>query len=576
MYVDTVPNRNSRPAILLREGWREGGKIHKRTLANLTNWPEQKVEALRRVLNNETLMGVDDVFKIIDTRPHGHVEAVLGTIKNIGLDKLIASKRCRERELVLAMIAEQLIHPTSKLATTRLWNSTTLAEQLGVSDADVDDLYEAMDWLVQRQPRIEKKLAARHLLEDTEALYDVTSSYYEGKTCPLALFGYSRDGKKGKPIIVYGVLTDPEGRPVAVDVYPGNTADPTTVPDQVEKLVERFHLQRVVLVGDRGMLTSTQLKEIQNHPGIGWISSLRSKAIRKLVDSECLQLSLFDEQNLAEISSPDDYPGERLVACYNPLLADERRRKRKVLLEATEADLEKIAREIARRTKTPLDKVEIGKKVGRVLHHYKMGKHFEMTIEDGVLHYSRREDSIRREFELDGIYVIRTSEPVERFSAEDTVRYYKRLSLIEQAFRCLKGIDLLVRPIRHRDPDRVRAHIFLCMLAYYVQWHMRKALAPLLFIDEELEDNRAKRDPVAPAKPSESVKKKKTLRLTPDGLPIHSFDTLLEELGTRCRNECQLKTDSSAPTFFKLTEPNPLQERALKLLDLYPVKGSSS
>jgi transposase len=323
------------------------------------------------------------------------------------------------------------------------------------------------------------------------------------------------------------------------------------------------------------MLTATQIKELQNHPGIGWISSLRSKAIRKLVDSECLQLSLFDEQNLAEISSPE-YPGERLVACYNPLLADERKRKREVLLRATEADLEKIAREVARRTKTPLGKAEIGKKVGRVLHHYKMGKHFEMTIEDSLLHYSRREDSIQRESELDGIYVIRTSEPVERLSAEDTVRHYKRLSLIEQAFRCLKSIDLLVRPIRHRDSDRVRAHIFLCMLAYYVQWHMRKALAPLLFIDEELEDNRAKRDPVAPAKPSKSAKEKKAVRFTTDGLPIHSFDTLLEELGTRCRNECQFKIDSSAPTFYKLTQPNPLQERALQLLGLFQVEGSSA
>lgn len=565
MYIEVVPNRNSRPAILLREGWREGGRIRKRTLANLTDWPQDKVEALRRVLSNEPVMAVDDVIEFIENRPHGHVEAVLGTIKNIGLDTLIASKRCRERDLVLAVIAEQLIHPSSKLGTTRLWHTTTLAEELKVTDADADDLYAAMDWLIERQSRIEKKLAARHLNEGSQVLYDVSSSYYEGKTCPLALFGYSRDRKKGKPIIVYGVLTDPDGRPVAVDVYPGNTADPTTVPDQVEKLRERFQLQQVVLVGDRGMLTSTQIEALQDYPGLGWISSLRSKSIRKLVDTECLQLSLFDEKNLAEISSPE-FPGERLIACYNPLLADERRRKRDALLEATEADLERIVREIARRTKTPLDKAEIGKKVGRVLHHYKMGKHFELKIEDGVLNYTRREDTIRRESELDGIYVIRTSEPVERLSAEDTVRSYKRLSLIEQAFRCMKGIDLLVRPIRHRDAQRVRAHIFLCMLAYYVQWHMRKALAPLLFIDEELDDNRTIRDPVAPAKPSRSAKNKKAVRHTPDGLPIHSFDTLLEELGNRCRNKCRLKTDRSAPTFFKLTEPTPFQERALQLL----------
>jgi transposase len=575
MHIEIVPNRNSRPTILLREGWREGKRVLKRTIANLTHWPDEQIDALRRVLKNEPVMAADDVFDIIQTRSHGHVEAVLGTIKNIGLDVLIGSKRTRERDLILAMIAEQLIHPSSKLGTTRLWHTTTLAEELGVAEADEDDLYAAMDWLVQRQSRIEKKLAARHLAEGTQVLYDVTSSYYEGKTCPLALFGYSRDRKKGKPIIVYGVLTDRQGRPVAVDVYPGNTADPTTVPDQVQKLRQRFGLQQVVLVGDRGMLTSTQIETIENYPGLGWISSLRSKAIRKLVDTQCLQLSLFDEKNLAEISSLE-FPGERLIACYNPLLAEERRRKRKVLLEATQADLDKIVREVARRTKTPLDKAEIGKKVGKVLHHYKMGKHFELTIEDSTFHYARREDAIRRESELDGIYVIRTSEPVQRLSAEDSVRSYKRLTLIEQAFRCLKGINLLVRPIRHRDAQRVRAHIFLCMLAYYVQWHMRKALAPLLFIDEELDDNRAKRDPVAPAKSSRSAKKNKTVRLTPDGLPIHSFDTLLEELGTRCQNKCRFKTDRSDSTFVKLTEPNPIQKQALQLLDLFPVKGSIS
>jgi len=575
MHVEIVPNRNSRPTILLREGWREGKRVLKRTIANLTHWPDEQIDALRRVLKNEPVMAADDVFDIIETRPHGHVEAVLGTIKNIGLDILIASKRSRERDLILAMIAEQLIHPSSKLGTTRLWHTTTLAEELGVADADEDDLYAAMDWLLQRQSRIEKKLAARHLTEGAQVLYDVTSSYYEGKTCPLALFGYSRDRKKGKPIIVYGVLGDREGRPVEVEVYRGNTADPNTVPDQVKKLRQRFGLEQVVLVGDRGMLTSTQIEMIKNYPGLGWISSLRSKAIRKLVDTECLQLSLFDEKNLAEISSPE-FPGERLIACYNPLLAEERRRKRQVLLKATQADLDKIVREVARRTKTPLDKAEIGKKVGKVLHHYKMGKHFELTIEDSAFHYARREDRIRRESELDGIYVIRTSEPVERLSAEDTVRSYKRLSLIEQAFRCLKGINLLVRPIRHRDAQRVRAHIFLCLLTFYVQWHMRNALAPLLFIDEQLDDNRAKRDPVAPAKPSLSAKKKKTVRLTPDGLPIHSFDTLLEELGTRCRNKCQIKTDHSAPTFYKLTEPNPIQKQALQLLGLFPVEGSSS
>ena len=492
MYVDIVPNRNSRPAILLREGWREGKRIRKRTIANLTEWPKAKVEALRRLLRDEPLMAPSDVFVVQRTLPHGHVEAVLGTIHQLELDRLIASKRCRERDLVIAMIAEQLIHPSSKLGTTRLWHTTTLAQELGVVDADEDDLYAAMDWLIQRQSRIEKKLASRHLSEGAQVLYDVSSSYYEGRTCPLALFGYGRDGKKGKPIVVYGVLTDHEGRPVAVEVYPGNTGDPTTLPDQVQKLRERFELQQVVLVGDRGLLTQTQIKALRQYPGLGWISALRSTAIRKLLDTECLQLSLFDQKNLAEITSID-FPGERLIACYNPLLAEERRRKRQALLEATEAKFDKIRRQVARRTKTPLDKAEIGKKVGKVLNHYKVGKHFTLKIEDSLFSYSRREESIRRESELDGIYVIRTSEPLEHLSAEDTVRSYKRLSQVEQAFRCLKGIDLLVRPIRHRDAQRVRAHIFLCLLAYYVQWHMKKALAPLLFVDEQLDAELATR-----------------------------------------------------------------------------------
>ena len=571
MHVEIVPNRNSRPTILLREGWREGKRVLKRTIANLTHWPDEQVDALRRVLRNEPVMAVDDVFDIIGTRPHGHVEAVLGTIKLIGLDTIIASRRCSERDLVIAMITEQLVHPTSKLGTTRLWHSTTLAEELGVTDADEDDLYAAMDWLYQSQSRIEKKLAARHLHEGTQALYDVTSSYYEGKTCSLALFGYGRDGKRGRPIIVYGVLTDPEGRPVSVDVYPGNTADPTTVPDQVEKLRKHFQLQQVVLVGDRGMLTSTQIEELRKHPGLGWISALRSSSIRKLVDGGCLQLSLFDEKHLAEITSPE-FPGERLIACYNPLLAEERRRKRQALIKATEAELEKLVRQVDRRTKKPMTKTEIGLKAGKVLNQYKVGKHFALTIDDGLFRYKKREDRIRQESDLDGIYVIRTSEPAEHLSAEDTVRSYKRLTLIEQAFRCLKGLDLLVRPIRHRNAQRVRAHIFMCMLAYYVLWHMRKALAPLLFIDEELDENRAERDPVAPAEPSQSVKKKKAVRLTPDGLPIHSFDTLLEQLGTRCRNLCRLKAQPSTPTFIKSTEPDALQNRALQLLGLYPVR----
>ena len=567
MYVERVPNRNSRPAILLREGWREGKKTCKRTIANLTNWPEAKVEALRLLLKGEPMVSAREAFIVERTVPHGHVEAVLGTIKRLGLDSIIFSKRCRERDLVIAMIAERLIRPCSKLATTRFWHTTTLAEELNVSDADEDDLYDAMDWLLARQGHIEKKLAARHLLEGSLVLYDVTSSYYEGRTCPLACFGHNRDRKKGKLIIVYGLLTDEVGRPVAVEVYPGNTGDPSTVPDQVEKLRKRFGLCSVVLVGDRGMLTQTQIDKLRDYPGLGWISALKSCAIRKLVNGGSLQMSLFDEKNLAEIQSPE-FLDERLVACYNPILAEERRKKRGKLLAATEKGLEKIAKEVARRTKTPLDKAEIGKKVGKVINHYKVGKHFEITIGDGAFSFSRKEESIRRESDLDGIYVIRTSEPAERISAEDMVRNYKRLEQVETAFRCMKGIDLLVRPIHHRTEDHVRAHIFLCMLAYYVEYHMRKSLAPLLFEDEELDEMRKTRDPVKPAKPSALAKRKKTIRLTPEGFEIHSFQTLLAELATRSRNRCRVKSDQAGPTFYELTEPTPLQKRAFRLLGL--------
>ena len=567
MYIENVPNRNSRPAILLREGWREGKKTCKRTIANLTDWPEEKVELLRLLLKGEPLVSAREAFAVERSVPHGHVEALLGTIKRLGLDSIIYSKRCRERDLVVAMITERLIRPCSKLATTRFWHTTTLADELNVSDADEDDLYDAMDWLLARQGQIEKKLAARHLLEGSLVLYDVTSSYYEGRTCPLARFGHNRDRKKGKLIIVYGLLTDEAGRPVAVEVYPGNTGDPSTVPDQVDKLRKRFGLCHIVLVGDRGMLTQTQIDKLKDYPGLGWISALRSGSIRKLVNEGNLQMSLFDETNLAEIHSPE-FLDERLVACYNPILAEERREKREKLLAATEKGLEKIAKEVARRTKTPLDKAEIGKKVGKVINRYKVGKHFALEIYDGAFSFSRKEETIRRESELDGIYVIRTSEPAERICAEDTVRSYKRLEQVESAIRCMKGVDILVRPIHHRTKDHVRAHIFLCMLAYYVEFHMRKALAPLLFDDEELDERRKKRDPVKPAKPSGSAKRKKTTRLTPDGLEIHSFQTLLAELATRSRNRCRVKSDPEGPKFYELTEPTPLQERAFQLLGL--------
>jgi transposase len=552
---------------LLRRTFRVGAQVKHETLGNISHLPPHLIDLIRRALAGERFLPAAQVFRIEGSLPHGHVEAVLGAIHRLGLDSLLASQASRWRDLALAMIAERLLDPCSKLATTRLWHTSTLAEELNVTEATEDDLYQAMDWLLARQARVEKKLAARHLGDGALVLYDVSSSYYEGHTCPLARFGHDRDGQKGLPVIVYGLLTDAEGCPVAVHVYPGNTGDPTTVPDQVEKLRQRFGLARVVLVGDRGMLTATQIGKLREHPGLGWISALRGPAIRGLVETGSLQLSLFDEQNLAEIRSPE-YPGERLVACFNPLLAEERRRKRQELIEATEKDLEKIAAEVKRRTRTPLGEAEIALKAGRVLHRFKVGKHFSLTIADGGFAWSRREESIRHEAELDGVYVVRTSEPKSRCSAEDTVRRYKSLAQVERAFRSLKGIDLRIRPIHHRTEDHVRAHIFLCMLACYVEWHMRRALAPLLFDDEELSRDRVRRDPVAPAASSVSAQAKKISRVTADGLPVQSFHTLLRNLATRCRNTCRIASHASGATFQQLTEATPLQSRALQLLGL--------
>lgn len=569
MYIETVPNRNSPPAILLRESWREGKKTKKRTIANLTNWPAEIVESFRKLLQGAVAVHPKDIFSIERSVPHGHVIAILGMMQHLKLDDIIASKPCRERDLTLAMIAEQILHPTSKLGFTRLWNTTTLPEELDISNADEDDLYATMDWLYQRQERIEKKLAVKHLHDDAQVLYDVTSSYYEGHTCALAQFGHNRDKKKGKQIIVYGMMTDVQGRPISVQVYKGNTGDPTTVPDQVDKLLNRFDLKRVVLVGDRGMLTQAQIDQLKEHPGIGWISCLRFDAIRELVNQGDLQLSLFDQQNLAEISS-HDYPGERLIACYNPLMAEQRKRKRKELLEATEESLDKIIHEVNRRTKKIMDQATIGQKVGRVINKYKMGKHFDLQIRKGHFSYTQKEESIKREYELDGIYVVRTSETRDKLSADDAVRSYKNLSSVEQLFRTLKGVETLVRPIRHREERRVKAHIFICMLAYYVEWHMRKALAPLLFDDEQLTENKKTRDPVAPAEPSIQAKQKKSNRKTADGLPIHSFKTLLVELGMYMRNYCSIRgvNTESKLSINRYTELSPVQKRAFELLNL--------
>jgi len=551
---------------LLRRSFRQGQRVLHETLGNLSHLPEPIIDLIRRSLKGETFVSAREAFRIRHSRPHGHVEAVLRMIRKLGLDTILAAKPCRQRDLVLAMIVERILFPCSKLATTRDWHTTTLAEELGVADADANELYAALDWLFARQGAIEAKLAKRHLAEGALVLYDVSSSYYEGRTCPLARRGHDRDGKSGRPIIVYGLLTDAAGRPLAVEAYPGNTGDPTTVPDQVEKLRTRFGLSRVVLAGDRGMLTQTQIEHLREHPGLGWISCLRSPAIRRLIDDGRLPHSLFDEANLAEIRAPD-FPGERLMACYNPLLADERRRKREELLAATEKGLQRLTAQVTRRTKKPLLKAEIGLKAGKLIGRYKMAKHFILTIADGAFHWQRNPATIERETQLDGIYVVRTSEPKRRLPAAEAVRGYKRLADVEQAFRSLKSVELRVRPIYHRVEERVRSHLLLCMLAYYVQWHLKRAWEPLLFEEEDLPTIRRQRDPVAAAEPSAAVEHKKSTRQTAAGLPVQSFATLLRELGRRCRNTCEVTFGTSVNTFQQLTELAPLQAEALRLLD---------
>jgi transposase len=552
---------------LLRRSIRKGKTVTHETLGNLSHLPDHVIDLIKRSLKGETFVPAAAAFRIMRSLPHGHVEAVLKMIRKLGLDDLIAAEPSRRRDLVVAMIVERLVFPSSKLANTRHWNDTTLAEELSVADATEDQLYDAMDWLLERQSAIEKKLAKRHLSDEALVLYDVTSSYYEGKTCPLARFGHDRDGKTGRPIIVYGTLTDADGRPVAVQVYPGNTGDPKTVPDQVETLTKQFGLTRVVLVGDRGMLTQTQIAVLKKHPGLGWISALRSGSIRRLLDDGFLVKHRLEAQRLAEITSPE-FPDERLVACYNPQLAEQRRQKRQDLLAATETELNALAASVAKAVKKPKTAAEIGVRAGKIINHYKMAKHFSLTICDGHLGWSRKQEAITKEESLDGIYVIRTSEPADRLTAADGVRSYKRLALVEQAFRCLKGIDLLVRPIHHRTADRVRAHILLCLLAYYVEWHLRQAWEPLLFEDEELAADRRTRDPVAPAEPSASARRKKKTHATPGGLPVQSFRTLMAHLGTRCRNCCLVSADPNQTPFHQVTEADALQLEALRLIKM--------
>ncbi len=571
MYVATIPNRNSPPAILLRESYREGAKVKNRTLANLSHWPAHKIESLRAVLRGETApAALEQGFEIVRTLPHGHVAAALGTLRRLGLDSLLATKPSRARDLCEAMIVGRLIEPRSKLALVRSLGeqtlSSSLAQVLGASDADADELYEAMDWLLERQERIETALAKRHLTEGTLVLYDVSSTYFEGRHCPLARIGHSRDGRFDRPQIVFGLLTDAEGCPVATEVFDGNTGDPKTVLAQVKKLRERFSLERVVLVGDRGMITSARIEEdLKQAPGLEWITALRGPAIRKLVDTGALDVSLFDERDLAEISSPD-YPGERLIVCRNPLLATERKRKREELLQATEKELEKVAVATRRAKNSLRGKAPIGLRVGRVLGRFKMAKHFKLEITEERFGYQRNQDTIAQEAALDGIYVIRTNVALTTLSPADAVLSYKRLAHVERAFRCLKTVDIKLRPIHHHLADRVRAHVFICMLAYYVEWHMRRALAPMLFEDDDKPSAaRRRRSAVAKALRSEKADHKAQTKLTADGSPVHSFQTLLEDLATVAKNTLQPK-DGLAKPFEMITTPTHLQQRALDLL----------
>lgn len=567
MYVERVPNRNSPPAVLLRESVRQGSKILKRTIANLSDWPQPQIDSLRRLLKGETLVSPADVLLISRSLPHGHVAAVLSTLRLLGLETLLSRTASRQRDLVTAMIVARILQPGSKLALARGLDldtaSSSLGEVLDLSRADEDDLYEAMDWLLQRQSTIEAQLASKHLANGSLVLYDLTSTYFEGRQCPLARFGHSRDERPGNPQIVYGLLTDAEGCPVAVHVFAGNTADPNTVKDQVETLRQRFGLERVILVGDRGTLTSARLREdLQTQPGIEWITALRAPQVQSLARSGVLQMSLFDQRHLAEIIH-EDFPGERLIACRNPLLAGERARKRTELLSATEKELVKI-QQATQRPKRPFrGRDRIALRVGKVLGRYKMAKHFSCQFEEDQFRFERIQASIDRESELDGVYVIRTNVPATRASSEEAVGYYKELSNVERAFRSLKSVDLKVRPIYHRIENRVRAHVFLCMLAYYIEWHMRRSLAPMLFDDSDPAAGEALRSSVvAPAQRSPQATQKARTKRTATGAPVHSFHTLIEDLRTIALNTVSM----GATSFTMTTTPTPLQQQALDLL----------
>ena len=570
MYVEKIPNRNSPPCALIRESFREDGKVHKRTLANISHLPDETVEQIRKLLKGGSVVeSFQDSFKIIRSLPYANVKAVLSVLKQTGLNKMISSSpQSKNHKLIIAMIVSRIINPGSKLATVRSLNqetcSSVLSDLLNLPDVNENDLYYAMDWLLKRQVKIELSLADKHLEDGSLVLYDVSSSYFEGSCCPLAKRGHDKDHKKSKLIIVYGLLCNKEGCPVAIEVFQGNTGDPTTVKAQIEKLTNRFGLERIIIVGDRGMLTSARIKEdLKTVDGIDWISALKAPQIRKIMTDNQIEKSLFDKQDIAEITHPD-YPGERLMVCYNPLLEAKREKTRQSLLEATEKELQRIVKATLRKRKPLRTVKEIGIAVGKIINKYKVGKHFEIDIKESFLAFQRKQKSIDAEAKLDGIYIIRTSVPQEHLSAAETVKSYKQLSVVEQAFRSLKTVDLKVRPIYHYLEGRVRAHVFLCMLAYYVEWHMRQQLAPMLFDDDDKQiSEQLRSSPVKDAQPSPQAKYKATTKkCQADDLAVHSFQTLLADLATVTRNTVEL----AGRQFNKITTPTPTQQKALNLL----------
>ena len=570
MYIEAVPNRHSPPAILLRESYRENGKVRKRTLCNLSDWPAAHIEGLRGVLRGGTVVPAErDAFTVIRSLPHGHVAAALGTARKIGLDRILGPDGNRCRDLVLALLLARIVDPASKLATARGLSPATaassLGEMLGLGEVDEDDLYTALDWLLERQPAIERVLAKRHLSSGTLVLYDVSSSYMEGHCCPLAKRGYSRDGRRGTLQIVYGLLCAPDGCPIAIEVFEGNTADPMTLAAQVDKLKRRFQLEHVVLVGDRGMITQARITEEITAAGLDWITALRAPAIKALLANGALQLSLFDQRDMASITAPE-FPGERLVVCRNPDLAAQRCRKRAELLAATEGDLTRIQAAVTRRRDPLRGTAGIALAVGAVINRHKMAKHFALDISDTSFSFARKDTEIAAEAATDGIYVVRTSLSAASFDDATTVRSYKSLALVERAFRCIKTVDLQVRPVYHWLADRVRAHVFLCMLAYHLEWHMRQRLAPMLFDDTEKNAAEALRTSVvAQAHRSPAAVTKQTTGLTPDGLPVHSFRSLLADLATLARNTVTTDITPNYPITV-LTRPTAIQHKAFALL----------